>query len=529
MMRRRGARLASAVASLAAATALIAMLEYAVGVPSADAVYLLAVMVMGVGYGTWAAVATAFASFLLYDFFFIQPVFTFTVRDPAEWLNLVLLLGVGIVVGQLAALQRSRAEAALARARESRALYAVTRALLAVPQTPATLRQVVDALVHATRMSRIRIALGPTIPQERTVAEGGAPTPNSVPALRNMLRPGAGDAAPSWVALHAGVSMAPGPRSIQAVAVYQLPLEVERRGLGSIWATRASNEGIPDEAETRLLAAAAEQVANALERDRLAAEATSAEVARRSDALKSALLDSVSHDLRTPLASIRAAAGSLMDPDVTWSPEQQRANAAAIDREADRLNRLVTNLLDMSRIEAGALKVEPEACALDDLVRELIERRGELMADREVRLEIPADLPPTLVDPLLIEQVLANILDNAERYTGPGSTVVVRAAPGPSAGSLRLVIEDNGSGVPDETLPRLFDKFYRVPRPAEGSRRGTGTGLSVVRGLVEAMGGHVMARKAEIGGLAIVLDLPTASEPVPPVRTAVDAGAPGAR
>lgn len=528
-MKRPGARLASAAVSLAAATVLIAVLEYVVGVPNADAVYLLAVMTMGVGYGTWAAVGTAIASFLLYDFFFIQPLFTFTVRDPAEWLNLGLLLGVGIVVGQLAALQRSRAQAALARARESRALYAVTRALLAVPQTPATLGHVVHALLDATRMSRIRVAVGPTITQERTLAEGGAPMPRAVPALRNVLRPAVGDGAPSWVALHAGAATPPGPRSMHDVGVYQVPLEVERRGLGSIWATRVSSEGIPDEAETRLLAAAAEQVANALERDRLAAEATSAEIARRSDALKSALLDSVSHDLRTPLASIRAAAGSLMDPDVTWSPEQQRANAAAIDREADRLNRLVTNLLDMSRIEAGALKVEPEACALDDLVRELIERRGELMADREIRLEIPADLPPALVDPLLIEQVLANVLDNAERYTKPGATVVVRASHVPASGSLRLVIEDDGPGVPEESLTRLFEKFYRVPRQAEGSRRGTGTGLSVVRGLVEAMGGRVTARKGDAGGLAIVLDLPIASTPVVPLAGAVDIGSPGAR
>jgi two-component system sensor histidine kinase KdpD len=287
---------------------------------------------------------------------------------------------------------------------------------------------------------------------------------------------------------------------------YRVVIGTGDRKFGSLWGRRPRALGEPAPGETRVLAAAADQLGGSLERDRLARDATAAEVSRRSDALKSALLDSVSHDLRTPLASIRAAAGTLMDPEVEWPADQRRSIAASIDREAEWLNRLVTNLLDMSRIEAGELKPNLGVFDLSDIVDRVVTRAWPAGAIERLTVDVPADLPPVLVDEVYIGQVLANSLDNAVKYAGPAAHVAVTAR---RLGTdlVRVTVEDGGPGVPDEALPRLFEKFYRVPRKGEGSRRGTGIGLSVVRGLVEAMGGQVTARRSALGGLAIDVDL----------------------
>jgi two-component system sensor histidine kinase KdpD len=268
--------------------------------------------------------------------------------------------------------------------------------------------------------------------------------------------------------------------------------------------------GDPDPIETRLLAAAADQVGLALAHDRLAAESQAAEVARQSDAIKSALLQSVSHDLRTPLATIRAAAGTLV-PDSGLDPDEQRESVAAIDREVEYLNRLVTNMLDLSRIEAGALLAERDVYELDDLVGRSLDRLKRRIGDRP--LEVDLDAPPVEVDPTFLDEAFVNIVENTLKYTPPGTPLRVCAA-GLDVATIRLTIEDAGPGVPDAALDRLFDKFYRVPGGKAGSRSGTGVGLAVVRGLIEATGGRVQARRGELGGLAIDLDLPRAPAPV---------------
>ena len=303
---------------------------------------------------------------------------------------------------------------------------------------------------------------------------------------------------------------------------YRVGISASSKTLGAIWLVRPRELGDPDEGEKRVLAAAADQIGGSLERERLGREATTVEIARRSDALKSALLDSVSHDLRTPLATIRAAAGTLMDPDIEWPPERRREIAASIDREAEWLNRLVTNLLDMSRIEAGELRPNVIAMTVGEAVDEAVRRRRPALGDRHIEVDVPRDLPPILADEVLIGQVLANTLDNAAKYAGTG-----RPRPGVRARrrtiTVRITVEDSGTGVPPRAIPRLFEKFYRVPRQGEGSRRGTGIGLAVVRGIIEATGGRVEARKSDLGGLALDFDLPIAApdDEVPsPARTA---------
>jgi two-component system sensor histidine kinase KdpD len=285
-------------------------------------------------------------------------------------------------------------------------------------------------------------------------------------------------------------------------------VEADGEIVGSIWATRAREAGEPNREETRLLALAADQIGLAVRRDRLAREATEAEIARRSDTLKSALIDSVSHDLRTPLAAIRATAGSLDDPVIDWTSDERRQAARSIDAEAERLDRLVRNFLDLGRIEAGELRPDIEVHELRALVEPAVARARASAGAHDLEIAIPDDLPLVAVDAVFVDAIVTNLLDNAARHAA-GSPVAIRAQDG-GAGRVDLVVEDGGPGVPDEALVHLFDRFYRVRRQGEGARRGLGIGLSIVSGLAHAMGGEVRATRSALGGLSIHVTLPTA-------------------
>ncbi len=350
-------------------------------------------------------------------------------------------------------------------------------------------------------------------------APSGSATPRN-PSVHATLRRRPGDEPAEWVRVHAPVCDAEGdadPATRPPIGSPSPRVIARSAPSGSI---RPRELGDPDAGETRVIAAAADQIGGSLERDRLRREATTAEISRRSEAIKSALLDSVSHDLRTPLASVRAAAGMLMDPDVEWPADKRREIAGSIDREAEWLNRLVTNLLDMSRVEAGELRPNLAVFALSDLVAQALARTDVASKGHPVTVDVPEDLPPVLVDEVFMGQILSNTLDNAAKYGGPGAPIRIAAAVAPN-GRVRVTVEDGGPGVPAESLPRLFEKFYRVPRRGEGSRRGTGIGLAVVRGLIEAMGGTVVARPSPLGGLAVDFDVPVAAaEPAEAVQAA---------
>jgi two-component system sensor histidine kinase KdpD len=494
-------------ASLAAASLAVAFLETVVAVPNASIVYLAAVVATAVVAGLSGAVVTSVGSFLLYDFFFTEPHYTLTIKDPGEWLSVILLLFVGIVVGQLAALQRSRTAIAEAREREARALFQVSRELVTRESTPSVLPTVVRTLQVETAMARTWISLGGDDASERVAADSDPGPPAIVPALQFVLRRMPGDKPAEWVRVHQPTARLRGGGGLDA---YRVRIAAGNSTFGSVWSLRDRSRAAPDRTETRLLAAAADQIGQALAHDRLAAESQAAEIARQSDELKSALLQSVSHDLRTPLATIRAAAGTLR-PGTDLSAEDQRESANAIDREVEYLNRLVTNLLDLSRIEAGALRAERDIFELDDLVGQTLERLRPRLAGHPLEVDLAQVLVD--VDPLFVDSALTNVLENAIRHTPPTAAVRISAREIPGAPYLRLTVEDAGDGVPSEGIDRLFEKFYRVPGKEHGSRAGTGVGLAVVRGLIEALGGLVGARRSVLGGLAIDLDLPTAAVP----------------
>lgn len=498
-----------ALAALALSTAAVALLE---GPPAhiqdASPVYLVAVVAVGILYGTGAAVATALAAFVVYDFLFTAPRLTFVVADPREWLDLVLLFFVAVVIGRLTARETERAREATGRARESEALFAISRTLATVPTLGKAAPVIVARLAADARMERVWIGLqSGTV--ETVFADSEPERPIPVATSVWVLGRTPGDKPARWIAFH---SARPGTRlAISAdVGVWGVRMEAEGVLLGSLWGTRRRSLGSPSRSETRVLSLAADQLALALRREQLSREATEVEIARQSDALKSALLDSVSHDLRTPLASIRATAGSLLDPAVTWSEEQRRSAARAIDAEADRLSGLVQNVLDLSRIEGGAL--QPDLQVLDpvELVEHVVTRMQGALAGRMTGLELE-ELPPVLADAVLLDTVLSNLLENALQHAGPNAPMRIRGAA--ADGFVELTVEDGGVGVPEDALPRLFSKFYRVPGRSPGSRPGLGIGLSIVEGFIGAMGGRVAVARSELGGLAISVSLPIAPEP----------------
>lgn len=492
--------------TLGLATAAVAILEGPVGVPNASAVYLVSVVACGLAAGTGAAILAAIGAFLIYNFFFTEPVHTFTIADPGVLLSVVLLLFVGIVVGQLAALSRTRAETALGREREARALFGVSRVLATRSSTDEALAQIAEALRRETGMTRVRVGLGPEPLAERIAADTSDEPRRAQPSRLRVLQRAPGDQPARWSLVHHPAKPA---RGADGLDLYRVRIEASGEPLGSIWAERPRDLGEPDPTQTRLLAAAGDQIGQALARDRIEDETRAAEVARQGDALKTSLLQSVSHDFRTPLAVIRAAAGTL-DADPPLPPDDRHATTRAIEREVEYLDRLVANLLDLSRVEAGSLRADREIYALDDALSRPLERASGRLGGRS--FDVAVEPVPVNVDAVFLDAAVGNVLDNAITHTPDGARIQISARD-TGGGAIRLTIEDDGPGVPDAALPHLFEKFYRVPGTRGGSRGGLGIGLAVVRGLVEAMDGRVTARRSDLGGLAVDIDLPIAELP----------------
>ena len=498
-------------ASLIVATLLVAVAEAPpLAIPDASPIYLVAVVAVAIGLGPTAAVGAAVVSFLLYDVLFISPRLTLTVLDPAEWLNLLLFLFVGVTIGRLTATQTARAADATRRLRESQALFRISRTLATASTIEAALPPILAQLLAETAMARIwltRLSGG----REVVVADTLPPGPPPLTAIQTILTRMPGDEPARWVRAHLATGQPPGSGAASSLEAYRVRIEAEGEVIGTLGAIRERGDGLPDREETRLLSLAADQLGLAFQRQRLVSEANAAEVARQSEALKTALLDSVSHDLRTPLASIRAAAGAVLDPAVTWSDEDARTALRGIEGETERMDRLVRNLLDLSRIDGGALRPDFEVYDLAELLEPVIARVGPSLADGRLTVELPPDLPPVRVDAVYLDEAVTNLLDNAARHAGDAAVRIAASVGG--LNHVRLRVEDGGPGVPAADIGHIFERFYRVRRPGEGSRRGLGIGLSVVKGLVEAMGGNVRAEASPLGGLAVELDLPAVAAP----------------
>jgi two-component system sensor histidine kinase KdpD len=503
---------AAIVVALAASTLAVSVLESpAIGLSDASPVYFVAIVFVGSLIGTWPAIATAVLAFLVYDLLFTVPRFTLIVDDPREWLDLVVFLVIAVVVGRLAALGTERATEASRRAAEASDLFAISRILATAPDVGEAAPLVLRRLADAGGLERIWIVRDrPGSGGHQVVADTDADraVPSS-PIVVSLVRT-PGDAPSHWVRAHEPVPAGPAARR-PGPPVVRVRMEADGVTIGALKATLGSDAREPDRSTTPLLSLAADQLALAIRRDDLRREATEAEIARRADTLKSALLDAVSHDLRTPLASIRAAAGSLTDPEIAVDPDAARATAGAIDVEADRLDRLVREVLDLSRIEAGSLRPTLEPLVLGDAVAAVVDRLRASLGERPVRIDVPDDLPPVRADAVLLDEILANLVENVARHAPAPAPLAIAANGDSAAGRVTLAVEDGGPGLSDAARGRLFTKFQIAPRPTSSSRPGLGLGLAIVRGMAEAMGGTVLAAASSLGGLRIELSLPAAA------------------
>jgi two-component system sensor histidine kinase KdpD len=456
------------------------------------AVVLAAAASGGLGPGAVAAML----GFLAFDVLFLPPYLTLVVSDRQDYLSLAVYLLTAFVVSYLVgALERRRAQAER-REQETRTLYELSTSLVAHGSLDDTLASVVRTVRSLFNLAGCAIVL-PDGDRVRIAARDGEIPPD----LEHMLAPMTGTGL--------GGRLQPG----QALTV---PLRAGAEPVGALVVVAGGPDGPSfGEAERRLLATFANQAALAVEQGRREDERARTRALEETDRLRTALLNSVSHDLRTPLASIKASVSSLLDPEVLWDARQRLEFLATIDQEADRLTRLVHNLLDMSRIEANALAPRLEETSLVEIAGSVV-RRVRSSTSQRIDVRIPETVPPVLADPVLLEQVLANLLDNAVRYT-EGSPIALVGRQIDDSVELRVI--DHGPGIPVPERERIFDQFYRLKG---GGRRpeGTGMGLAICRGIVAALRGGLRVETTPGGGATFILTLPVA-------RHADRAGMPG--
>lgn len=513
---------AGMVGGVAVVAALIAVAEAFVPVPNLSILFLLPVMFSAVTWGWWNALGASVLAFIAYDYLFVSPRHTLTIADPEEWIALIIFLIVSAVTSNLAARERARREQASRQAWTATFLYEISRAL-GERGLEAGLHAVAERVRSEFRLDGVVVARadrdGHLTPLVAVGKADGAL--GSEPAGRVFAPPTSNARSGRWIVVRARGGQ-PGQR-ISRGPVANFPLRHEGQQLGMLRLVGRSN-GLADD-ETRLLATIADRLAIALGSELLREEANRVEILRRADELRTALLNSVSHDLRTPLAAIKASAESLLQKDVAWSDEDRDGFASAIDREADRLNRLVANLLDMSRIEGGALRPQRDWYDLGELVREVLARLRPALNGRPIDLTVAPGLEPVALDYLMIDQVVTNLIENAVKYTPPASPIIITVEPAP--GGARLAVEDRGVGIPPERRERVFDKFYRIETTSRV--RGSGLGLAVSRGLVEGHGGHIWAEAGggppETPGARFVVEIPSMAEvPVHPGDDTTHAG-----
>jgi two-component system sensor histidine kinase KdpD len=455
-------------------------------------IYLLIVVIAAIYLGRGPSLLAAVVSVLAFDFFFVPPRLTFAVSDTQYLLTFVALLMVGLVISNLAVRVREQAEAAQRRETQTAELYALSRDL-AVAVDLDTITQAILTHVGQT-FSRKVVVLLPDDSRGTVLPHGSSPGFT----LNENER-----AVAAWVFQH-GQPAGRGTDTLPAADVHYLPLNTARGTVGVLGLKSSSSTHRLTPDQRQLLEALASQAALAIERAQLAEQARKAEVLQVTEKLQTALLNSISHDLRTPLVSITGALSSLQEDDLELDAATRRSLVENAREEAARLNRLVGNLLSMTRIESGALRMVFEPADIQDVIGVALEQVSDRLQDSRVVVQVPDELPLVHMDFVLIVQVLVNLLDNAIKYSAADAPIEIAAQP--AGAFLEVEVRDRGMGIPRDDLKRVFDKFYRVQRPESVS--GTGLGLSICKGIVEAHGGFIVAENRPGGGTIITFALP---------------------
>jgi two-component system, OmpR family, sensor histidine kinase KdpD len=487
-----------ALAAVALAVGGAELVDHWIGVENVDLVFLTAVVGVAVRFGLWPSLLASVVSALCYNFFFLPPIYTFTIADPHNIAAFALFTLIAILVSHVAARARVQAITAQARVRTVESLYLFSRKLAGT----GTLDDVLWATAYQTAlMLQVRVVL--LLPSNGSIAVRAGYPPE------DMLD-GADLAAAKWCfendrAAGRGSETLPGAKRLF------LPMRTGRGAIGvvGIDSDKAGPLLTPD--QRRLLDALMDQGALAIERVQLVEDMDRVQRTAETERLRTALLTSISHDLKTPLASVLGSASTLRDLADKLADSEKAELLATIIEESERLNRFIANLLDMTRLESGAVTPKLVPYDLSEVIGSTLQRAAKILRHHSVQLDLATDVPMVSLDPVLFEQVLFNLLDNAAKYAAPGTNIFIRMSP--DRDSVVLQVADEGEGIPQDDLEHIFDKFYRVQK-TDQVRPGTGLGLAISRGFVEAMHGTIVAaNRADRRGAIFTIRLPVANEP----------------
>ncbi len=486
-----------AVVAVAIALGCAELVDYWVGVENVDLVFLTAVVGVAVRFGLWPSLFASLASALCYNFFFLPPIYTFTIADPHNIAAFTLFTLVAIIVSNVAARARTQAVAAQTRVRTVESLYSFSRKLAGT----ATLDDVLWATAYQTAlMLGVRAVL--LLPSNGSISVKAGYPPEDTLDDADL-------AAAKWTwesdrAAGRGSDTLPGAKRLF------LPMHTGRGLIGVVGIDSDKSGPLLTPDQRRLLDALMDQGALAIERVRLVEDMDRVERTAETERLRSALLTSISHDLKTPLASVLGSASTMRDlADKLTDSEKVELLATIID-EAERLNQFIANLLDMTKLESGAVAPKLAPHDLSEIIGSTLRRTTKILRHHSVQLDLGVDVPMVALDAVLFEQVLFNILDNAAKYAAAGTTVFIRTWRDRNSVSLRIV--DEGEGIPQDELEHIFDKFYRVQK-TDQVRPGTGLGLAISRGFVEAMHGTIRAaNRPDRRGAMFTITLPIAHE-----------------
>src|SRR5262245_17618547 len=468
------------------------------GIENVDLVFLTAVVGVAVRYGLAPSLFASVLASLCYNFFSLPPIYTFTITDPTNVAAFFFFIVMAVIVSNVAARVRTQALVAMTRARTTELLYAFSRKLAGA----GTLDDVLWATAYQTAlMLKVNVVL--LLPENGSIAvKAGYPPEDTL------------DAADLAAAKWAWVSDQPAGRGSDTLPGAKrlfLPMHTGRGAIGIVGIDSDKPGPLLTPDQRRLLDALMDQAALAIERVRLVEDLERAKRTAEADRLRSALLTSISHDLRTPLAAVLGAAGTLGSLSDVLDQQAKADLVATIISEAERLNRFIANLLDMTKLESGAVVPNAALHDIGEVVGSALERASKILAQHRVEVELAKDMPMVAIDPVLFEQVLFNLLDNAAKYAPAGTTVRIQSWRDPETVALQVL--DEGEGVPAADLEHIFDKFYRVQK-VDHVRAGTGLGLAISRGFIEAMHGTVTAaNRTDRSGAVFTITLPIPTNP----------------
>jgi len=482
-----------ALAITALGLAVATLIKPYFGIENVDLVFITAVVGVAVRYGLWPSLLASVAASLCYNFFFLPPIYTFTITDPTNVAAFFFFMLIAGLVSNVAARVRTQADTAIGRIRTTEQLYAFSRKLAGT----ATLDDVLWATAYQTAlMLKVRVVL--LLPEDGVITVKAGYPPEDQLDKADL-------AAANWAWSNdrpagRGSDTLPGSKRLF------LPMRTGRGSIGVIGIDNDRTGPLLTPDQRRLLDALVDQGALAIERVLLVEDMDRVKRTVESERLRSALLTSISHDLKTPLASVLGAASTMRDLAGNLNDQQKHDLLATVIDESERLNRFIANLLDMTKLESGAIVPNTALHDIGEIVGSALRRAGKILTRHKVSLELSADLPMLELDAVLFEQVLFNLLDNAAKYSPADTTIAIRSWR--ERDQVALQVMDEGEGIPPTEVESVFDKFYRVQK-GDRVRPGTGLGLAISRGFIEAMHGRISAaNRIDRSGAVLTIRLP---------------------